>query len=105
VSKLHHRKGFVTVVARDPNTGQIWHPAVSVNSGPARKVMAMKRKAQKEERARFRQFKKELREAKKQIPKEHRGTVNWAEVQSLQEKSRGEIRVPVKGGAKDIDLT
>jgi hypothetical protein len=80
--KRYSKKGYRSLRARDTDTGQVKTIAVKIGSSldmRARKQIGQLSKMQKQE---FREFKKQLRQAKKAIPLEVRGKVNWSEVEN-----------------------
>ena len=76
-----NRKGFTTIRARDSKTGAIFNAPVSVNGGLAKIAASRLKQSNRINKQAFREFKAQMREAKKALPLEMRSKVNWSEVQ------------------------
>jgi hypothetical protein len=83
MSHQFSRKGNVTIRARDPKDGHIFHIAVKKGSKLHNIAESQKRRQQKQNQAAFRAFKAQMRQAKKAIPIEQRAKVNWSQVQNV----------------------
>lgn len=75
------RKGYTTVKARDPKTGRLWDAPVLVEGKTAKYARHDRRKLERAAREKMRQFKAQLREAKKNVPLELRSKINWNNVE------------------------
>lgn len=78
----HNKKGYRTVKARDPRTGQIHNMPVEIGSPIDRAARKHEAGADKAQRKALRQFKDQLKIAKKAIPADQRAKVNWNEVRN-----------------------
>lgn len=73
----YNRKGYLAIKARDPKTHRIFTARVSTRSAIINIQRARQRKFEKLQAAGRREFKRQLRDAKKKLPLELRAKVNW----------------------------
>lgn len=78
---LHNRKGYTTVRAKDRQTGTIHHMAVKQGSAMHERYRSGIERVRKDNRLAMREFRRNMREAKKAIPLEHRAKVNWSSLE------------------------
>lgn len=75
-----NRKGNTTIMARTPDNDTPHPVAVPKGSYHDRRQQKHLALFKKERKAAFKQYKQNLREAKKKIPADQRAKINWSQV-------------------------
>lgn len=75
---MFNRKGFRATKAIDPKTGKEFVAPVRINSSVGGRIAADLKKQKKARAQANREYKRQLREAKKSVPVEMRSKVNWS---------------------------